>query len=230
MEKFIQITSGRGPAECAWVVAKVLKQFLAEAEAAGLETEVIRHVPGSQNGTVESATVRVFGKAAEAFTGSWVGTIQWIGQSAFRKFHKRKNWFIGVFEIDVGKLSEVSEKDISYQTMRSSGAGGQHVNKVASAVRAVHLPTGESAMAQDNRSQHLNKKLARERLLKKLEAVGRAKILEAASMEWENQLAFERGNPKRIFTGSDFKNKPIVRDFKKERRRLKNDLRNENDQ
>lgn len=230
MEKFIQITSGKGPAECAWVVAKVLKLILSEAEAAGLQTEVISHIPGSQNGTVDSATIAISGIGSEAFAESWIGTIQWIGQSALRKLHKRKNWFVGVFGVNVQGLSSISEKDISYQTMRSSGAGGQHVNKVASAVRALYLPTGESAVSQDSRSQHQNKKLAKERLLRKLEAVQRAKLHDLAQTQWENQLSVERGNPKRIFTGSDFKNKPVVRDFKKERRRLKNDLRNENDQ
>lgn len=227
MEKYLQITSGRGPAECTWVVAQVLKKMLEEADAENLETSVIQHQPGQQNATVETATVKISGKSAEAFVKSWVGTIQWIGQSQFRKMHKRKNWFIGVFEIDMSKSAQISEKDISYQAMRSSGAGGQHVNKVSSAVRATHIPTGISVVSQDSRSQHQNKKLATERLLVKLESEKLDQVKRQVSSEWENQLNVQRGNPVRTFSGSDFKNKPPEKGFKTERRRLKNDLRNE---
>ncbi|NUY81122.1 peptide chain release factor H [Flavobacterium sp. MAH-1] len=227
MEKFLQITSGRGPAECTWVVAQVLKKMLEEADAENLEASVIQHQSGQQNATVETATVKISGKSAEDFAKSWVGTIQWIGQSQFRKMHKRKNWFIGVFEIDMSKSVQISEKDISYQAMRSSGAGGQHVNKVSSAVRATHLPTGISVVSQDSRSQHQNKKLATERLLVKLESEKLEQVKRQVFSEWENQLNVQRGNPVRTFSGSDFKNKPPVKGFKTERRRLKNDLRNE---
>ena len=92
-----------------------------------------------------------------------------LDKVSFRKMHKRKNWFIGIFEMMQQKNTSISEKDIQYQAMRSSGAGGQHVNKVSSAIRATHVPTGIGTVAMDSRSQHQNKKLATERLLKKLE-------------------------------------------------------------
>lgn len=227
METYLQITSGRGPAECTWVVAQVLKKMLAEAEAENLEASVIQHQSGQQNGTVETATVRVSGKLSKTFVESWVGTIQWIGQSQFRKMHKRKNWFIGVFAIDLSESARISEKDISYQAMRSSGAGGQHVNKVSSAVRATHLPTGISVVSQDSRSQHQNKKLATERLLLKLEGARRDQVKQQVFSSWENQLNVSRGNPTRTFSGTDFKQKPREKPFKHERARLKRDLRNE---
>ena len=163
MEKIIQITAGRGPAECTWVVAQVLKKVLEEAQEQSLETVVLQRETGSENGTVETATLSVKGKNAEEFVKSWLGTIQWIGQSQFRKMHKRKNWFSGIFEIEKQKNSEISENDIQYQAMRSSGAGGQHVNKVSSAIRATHVPTGIAVGAMDSRSQHQNKKRATER-------------------------------------------------------------------
>jgi peptide chain release factor len=166
MEKIIQITAGRGPAECTWVVAQVLKKVLAEAQELQLEAVLLQRQTGSENGTVETATVSVKGKDVSMFVASWVGTIQWIGQSQFRKMHKRKNWFIGIFEIENQKSQTISENEIQYQAMRSSGAGGQHVNKVSSAIRATHLPTGITAVAMDSRSQHQNKKLATERLFK----------------------------------------------------------------
>lgn len=230
METYLQITSGRGPAECTWVVAQVLKRMLSEAELGKLDCAVVDHQPGQQNGTVETATIRISGNSAAAFAQNWVGTVQWIGQSHFRKFHKRKNWFIGVFEIEMPESGKISDKDISFQAMRSSGAGGQHVNKVSSAVRATHIPTGISVVCQDSRSQHQNKKLATERLLFKLEGERLAQLKQQIFSEWENQLNVQRGNPVRTFSGSDFKNKPPARTFKSERQRLKNNLRNEDHQ
>lgn len=228
MEKIIQITAGRGPAECTWVVAQVLKKVLEEAQEQTLETVVLQRETGSENGTVETATLSVKGKNAEEFANSWLGTIQWIGQSQFRKMHKRKNWFIGIFEIEKQKNSQISENDIQYQAMRSSGAGGQHVNKVSSAIRATHIPTGIAVVAMDSRSQHQNKKLATERLLKKLEGETLQQLKNHVSKQWENQLNIQRGNPIRVFSGSDFKKNKIEKSYKGIRQKLKTDLRHEN--
>ena len=228
MEKIIQITAGRGPAECTWVVAQVLKRVLEEAQEQSLETVVLQRETGSENGTVETATLSVKGKNADEFATSWLGTIQWIGQSQFRKMHKRKNWFIGIFEIEKQKNSEVSENDIQYQAMRSSGAGGQHVNKVSSAIWATHIPTGIAVVAMDSRSQHQNKKLATERLLKKLESETLQQLKNHVGKQWENQLNIQRGNPTRTFTGTDFKKNKIEKSYKGIRPKLKTDLRHEN--
>lgn len=228
MEKIIQITAGRGPAECTWVVAQVLKKVLEEAQEQSLETVVLQRETGSENGTVETATLSLKGKNAEEFVKSWLGTIQWIGQSQFRKMHKRKNWFIGIFEIEKQKDSEISENDIQYQAMRSSGAGGQHVNKVSSAIRATHVPTGIAVVAMDSRSQHQNKKLATERLLKKLEGETLQQLKNHVGKQWENQLNIQRGNPTRTFTGTDFKKNKVEKSYKGIRQKLKTDLRNEN--
>ena len=228
MEKIIQITAGRGPAECTWVVAQVLKKVLEEAQEQQLETTLLQREVGSENGTVETATISVKGKNAATFANSWIGTIQWIGQSQFRKMHKRKNWFIGIFEIEPQKNSSVSENDIQYQAMRSSGAGGQHVNKVSSAVRATHIPTGIAVVSMDSRSQHQNKKLATERLLKKLEDETLQQLKNHVGQQWENQLNIQRGNPVRVFTGTDFKKNKIEKSYKGTRQKLKTDLRNEN--
>lgn len=223
----IQITSGRGPAECTWVVAQVLKKVLQEAVDFNLKSTVLQHEAGAENGTVESALVQIEGANARAFIQSWVGTIQWIGQSTFRKFHKRKNWFIGVFEVEQSAAAQFSEKDIQFQAMRSSGAGGQHVNKVSSAIRATHIPTKISVVAMDSRSQHQNKKLATERLLQKLEENKVEQLKKEFQATWTNQLQIQRGNPIRVFTGSDFKKEKISKNIKSERQKAKNDIRKE---
>lgn len=228
MEKIIQITAGRGPAECTWVVAQVLKKVLEEAHEQQLEATLLQREVGSENGTVETATIAVKGKNAATFVNSWIGTIQWIGQSQFRKMHKRKNWFIGIFEIEPQKNSLVSENDIQYQAMRSSGAGGQHVNKVSSAIRATHIPTGIAVVSMDSRSQHQNKKLATERLLKKLEDETLQQLKNHVSQQWENQLNIQHRNPVRVFTGTDFKKNKMEKSYKGIRQKLKSDLRNEN--
>ncbi|CAG0906289.1 unnamed protein product, partial [Darwinula stevensoni] len=148
-----------------------------------------------ENGSVETALLSIDGEQTLSFVASWIGTIQWIGESEIRKDHKRKNWFIGIFVVESADNVEVKDTDISYQAMRSSGAGGQHVNKVSSAIRATHLTTGIQVVAMDSRSQHQNKKLAYERLLVKI----REKHLESLKTneltQWKNQMQIERGNP-----------------------------------
>jgi peptide chain release factor len=224
MEKIIQITAGRGPAECTWVVAQVLKKILEEAQTNQIEATVLQREAGTENGTVLTALILLKGKTVAEFVDSWKGSIQWIGQSSFRKMHKRKNWFIGIFEMDALAIKSISEKDIQYQAMRSSGAGGQHVNKVSSAVRATHVPSGLSTVAMDSRSQHQNKKLATERLLEKFKVFELEMIKKQVNSQWENQLNVERGNPTRTFTGSDFKNQKVVKSYKSERQKLKQQL------
>lgn len=228
-QKIIQITAGRGPAECTWVVAQVLKKILAEATENKLKTSVLQHQAGTENGTVESVLIQIDGASAAAFAASWVGTVQWIGKSTFRKFHARKNWFIGVFEVAAFQETKLQEKDIQYQAMRSSGAGGQHVNKVSSAVRATHLPTGLAVVAMDSRSQHQNKKLATERLQQKWAQNQLEQLKNQFQNTWLNQTQVERGNPIRTFEGTDFKKeKKEKKSFKKERLRLKKATTDEN--
>jgi len=227
MDKIIQITAARGPAECCWVVAQVLKILIAEVKAKGIEYVILQREKGVENGTVQSVSVQLTGKEVSSFLSTWCGTVQWVGTSTFRKYHKRKNWFIGVYELEQLSLSELNEKDISFQTMRSTGPGGQNVNKVNSAVRAIHAPTGVQVVAMDSRSQHQNKKLAITRLKEK---VMYANIQQLKTMElnqWENHLSLERGNPIRDFKGSDFKKKKVTTSYKNNRNQLKNDLRNE---
>ena len=208
-------------------MAQVLKKVLQEAEALQLQATVLQHEAGQENGTVASAMVQITGNEADEFVASWVGAIQWIGKSTFRKFHKRSNWFIGIFEVDAIQSRAFSEKDIQYQAMRSSGAGGQHVNKVSSAIRATHVPTGISVVSMDSRSQHQNKKLATERLILKLNEAQLNLLKQQFQSQWTNQLAVERGNPTRTFEGSDFKKLKVEKKFKAVRQQLKNELKNE---
>ncbi|MFI1770638.1 peptide chain release factor H [Thalassobellus citreus] len=203
--KTIQITSGRGPVECCWVVAQVLKHIIEEIKEAKIKYTLLQRELGVENGTLQSATIQLQGKAIESFIKDWIGTIQWIGESSFRKFHKRKNWFIGIYEIEATEETLLKESDIRFQAIRSSGAGGQHVNKVSSAIRATHTKTGMQVLVMDSRSQHQNKKIAIKRLQEKVGRYNNEQLKVSIQNQWGNHLNLERGNPIRVFTGSDFK-------------------------
>ena len=139
-ELFIQVTAGRGPVECCWVVAQTLKKIVDIAKSQKVDFEIIHSAPGAEAGTLFSAVIYLKGKFDLSLFSEWEGTIQWIGKSHYRKFHKRKNWFIGANLIAPNRLAKWSEKDFEYQVFKASGPGGQHRNKVESAVRLVHKP------------------------------------------------------------------------------------------
>ncbi|HAO09344.1 MAG TPA: peptide chain release factor H [Chryseobacterium sp.] len=226
MEKLIQITSGRGPLECQWVVAKVLKHFLQEAKDNNIDYEIIHRENGDENLTLKSVTLLLQSKNLNEFLDNWLGSICWIGKSTFRKLQKRSNWFIGVFELEGLEKINFNEKDIQFQTTRSQGSGGQNVNKVNTAVRATHIPTGQSVFVQDSRSQLENKKLSIERLKAKVQEQNIIQLQKRMQETWNNHLNVQRGNPIRTFSGTDFKKNYEDKSFKKQRSQLKNELKN----
>ncbi|MDF2933955.1 MAG: peptide chain release factor [Chryseobacterium sp.] len=226
MEKLIQITSGRGPLECQWVVAKVLKVFLEEAKNNNIDYEIIHRENGDENLTLKSVTILLKSKNLNEFLKTWLGSICWTGKSAFRKLHKRSNWFIGVFELEGLEKINFNEKDIQFQTTRSQGSGGQNVNKVNTAVCATHLPTGQSVFVQDTRSQLENKKLSIIRLKEKVLERNIIQLQKRMQETWNNHLQVQRGNPIRTFSGTDFKKNYQEKSFKKQRYVLKNELKN----
>ena len=161
-----------------------------------LDYKVVEMIEGEVSG-FQSITFEV--DADSEFLNSWKGSIQFIGKSKFRPHHQRKNWFIGVFEIENFFELELDEKELEFQTMRSSGNGGQNVNKVNSAVRVTHLPTKIQVVAMDSRSQLENKKIAVERLKLKILEMNAKKSSVQKQNQWINHLQLERGNPKKIF-------------------------------
>lgn len=225
MEKLIQITSGRGPLECQWVVAKVFKVFLEEAKNNNIEYEIIHRENGDENLTLKSVTLLLKAKELSDFLESWLGSICWTGKSTFRKLHKRSNWFIGVFELEDLEKIKFNEKDIQFQTTRSQGSGGQNVNKVNTAVRATHIPTGQSIFVQDSRSQLENKKLSIARLKEKVLEQNIIQLQKRMQETWNNHLQVQRGNPVRTFSGTDFKKNYQEKSFKKQRNQLKKELK-----
>jgi len=96
---------------------------------------------------------------------------------------------------------------------------------VSSAIRAKHIPTGIQVLVMQSRSQHQNKKIAIERLKSKLAEHNTNQLKETVKYAWQQHFNLERGNPIRIFTGTDFKQKMQDRSFKTKRKQLKSDLR-----
>jgi peptide chain release factor len=222
--KLIHITTAKGPLECQLAAGKILGALLADLRQKGLQAETMDRIAGPENGTILSATVRISGQAVQAAIQTWLGTVQWIQKSPYRPNHGRKNWFVGIFEVNRVEALSWNENDIVYQSVRSSGAGGQHVNKVSSAVRATHTPTGTTVFVQESRSQLQNKKIARERIGEKLEKVQSEKLVEMVNQTWSQHHELERGNPVRTFMGMDFKPRKEPKTFKKERTKLKQEL------
>ena len=196
----IQITAGRGPEECTRVVARVLEIFLKEARTQNLITEVITTVPGNLNGTLLSAFIQVKGNGAAAFLAIWIGTVQWIAPSPYRRYHKRKNWFVGVQAFEASRLFQWREKEVQFETLRASGPGGQHVNKTESAVRARHLPSGLAVVASERRSQFQNKTEALARLQAKVNQWYLEQAAAKSQHQWQQHQSLERGNAIRTFT------------------------------
>jgi len=200
-EVILHITAGKGPQECRWVVAQLARAFACEAKGMGLECELL----DSGEDLPASALLRIAGDGVSTFAAQRIGTNQWIGNSLFRPTHKRCNWFVGVgLAPEPEAISDLREEDIDYKAMRASGPGGQHVNKTDSAVRATHQPTGLVATAQEQRSQHANRKLARLKLAIMLEERrGQAKDDQRRS-QWHVHQKLERGNAARVYAGERF--------------------------
>jgi peptide chain release factor len=200
------LTSGRGPGECRIALARVLEVLGREAGAAGLDLDVATG-PNPDGHGPASAIALLEGHEAEAFAATWVGSILWVARSPLRPHHKRKNWFIGVFKLEPRAIepAELDTRDVRFEAFSAGGPGGQHQNKTATAVRAVHKATGLAVVARDGRSQHRNKAIALKRLgaLLKLDE-------ELAAVADDEQVQsghgrLERGRPIRTFEGKDFR-------------------------
>jgi len=203
MEKIIiQISSGRGPAECCRVVAKVQELMLQHARNTGICIEVLDNKKGGLRGTLLSATLMAEGPSLQDFVAEWKGTLQWIAQSPYRKMYRRRNWFVGIAIFPVHMPGSWQNKDIYFETLRASGPGGQNVNKVETAVRGVHRPSGLQVTASDTRSQLQNRKLCEERLKRKVEAWQTDRLMQQQMKQWQEHNNLERGNAAKTIVAS----------------------------
>jgi len=210
----LQLSSGQGPIECCQAVGLAVRELEKQCRESGIGIAIVETIDAKENGCFKSLLLKLESTGddvkARQLAANWQGSMLWICQSRFRPKHKRKNWFFSgaVFEVDEHTLSKVErDKEVTFQTCRASGAGGQHVNTTDSAVRATHNPTGVSVRVESERSQHANKRLAFALLSQKLETL---KIEQQSAQEkerWQQHWDLERGNPKRTFEGIKFKEK-----------------------
>lgn len=225
--KIVQITARSGPVECCHVVAQVLKIFLKECKQKHIQHSILNRVEGPKARTIQSVVLLLKGKSLDSFIAEWVGTIIWKSTSPFRTEHKSKNWYIGFMILERSSNNEILDIDIRYTTMRSQGPGGQHVNKVNSAVRATYIKTGLSVSVMDTRSQHENKKIAKKRLIEKIQSEYLNHLKNEIQLEWKNHSEVERGNPIRVFRGNDFSHKKQKVKYRYGRKKSKDTLRSE---
>ena len=192
----IQLSSGYGPAECELAVGKLLAALQKEFPSLA----VLETVRGQNPGCLRSAVCE-----SDENLLPLEGAVQWICQSPFRPRHRRKNWYVDISVCATAEKLDYDENLVRFETFRSGGKGGQHVNKVETGVRAVYLPTGLAAVSTETRSQQMNKRIALDRLcglLARQNAAGEESLRVLNRLEHSR---LERGNPVRVYEGSEFR-------------------------
>jgi peptide chain release factor 2 len=194
-----EIHAGAGGTDAQDWAEMMLRMYSRWAERRGFDMEVEEATPGQEAGLL-SATFIVRGRYAFGLLSAERGVHRLVRISPFDAQHRRQTSFASLdvvpFLEDVSDEVEIDEKDLRIDTYRSSGAGGQHVNKTDSAVRLTHLPTGIVVSCQNQRSQHQNKAKAMQVLGAKLAELQRAEhqaTLEQLSGDrtdnaWGNQI------------------------------------------
>ena len=186
--------------ECARAVTLVARELFKAIPTLQL-TDSEPH--NQEEGCFMSMTFATGEMISSSIVEAWQGTVLWRStKNPYRPGHKRSNWFVGVNFFDEVSLPQIDESDITYETCRSGGKGGQNVNKVETAVRAIYKPTGLSVKCSDERSQSQNKSLARERLLVKLREINEKTLADSRSRQWSKHDNIERGNPVKKFSGA----------------------------
>jgi peptide chain release factor 2 len=195
---FLDIQAGAGGTEAQDWAAMLLRMYLKWADSHGIKTEVIDQSDGEVAG-IKGATISMTGDYAYGWLRTETGVHRLVRKSPFDSGNRRHTSFASVFvspEVDDDIDIEINPADLRTDVYRSSGAGGQHVNKTESAVRITHVPSGIAVACQNERSQHKNRSTAMKMLKAKLYELevnkrnAAAQVLEdsKSDVSWGNQI------------------------------------------
>jgi peptide chain release factor 2 len=222
---FLDIQAGAGGTEAQDWAAMLLRMYLKWADRHGLATEIIDQSAGEVAG-IKGATISMTGDYAYGWLRTETGVHRLVRKSPFDSGNRRHTSFASVFgspEVDDDIDIEINPADLRTDVYRSSGAGGQHVNKTESAVRITHVPTGIVVACQSERSQHKNRSTAMKMLKAKLYELefnkrnAAAKVLEdsKSDVSWGNQIrsyVLDQSRIKDLRTGVEVGNTTAVLD------------------
>ncbi|HXA37115.1 MAG TPA: peptide chain release factor 2 [Steroidobacteraceae bacterium] len=222
---FLDIQAGAGGTEAQDWAAMLLRMYLKWADAHGFKAEIIDQSDGEVAG-IKGATVSMIGDYAYGWLRTETGVHRLVRKSPFDSGNRRHTSFASVFvspEVDDDIDIEINPADLRVDVYRSSGAGGQHVNKTESAVRITHAPSGIVVACQGERSQHKNRSTAMKMLKAKLYELefnkrnAAAKVLEdsKSDVSWGNQIrsyVLDQSRIKDLRTGVEIGNTTAVLD------------------
>ncbi len=195
----LKLNAGAGGTEsCDWA-SMLLRMYTRWADSKGYTVDTLDYLDGDEAG-VKSVTIQINGENAYGYLKSEKGVHRLVRISPFNANGKRQTSFVScdvMPDIEEDLDIDINEEDLRIDTYRSSGAGGQHINKTSSAIRITHIPTGTVVQCQNERSQHQNKDKAMQML--------KAKLFLLKQQENAEKEAAIRGEVKEIGWGNQIR-------------------------